>query len=72
MIRGDHDKIDLEGLTKSLKSLDVNCVQLSNTRQSTTPNLAHSSWRKLIVTSVVGFPHLRNSGYFEKLSTTIR
>ena len=56
---------------KSLKSPDVNCVPLSDTRQSTTPNLATSSWRKLIVTSVVVFLHLRTSGHFEKLSTTI-
>ena len=49
----------------SLKSPDVNCVPLSDTRQSITPNLANTS-AKLIVTSVVGFLHLRTSGHFEK------
>ena len=57
---------------KSFKSQDVNCVPLLDLRQSTTPNLVNSSSRKLIVTSVVGFLHLKTLCHFEKLSTTIR
>ena len=61
VILGDRDVIDLEKILilagRKLCPID--------TRQSTTPNLANSSYRKLIVTSVVGFLYLRTSGHLK-------
>ena len=48
----------------TLKSDDVNCVPLSLTKQSKPPNRANSSWRKVMVTPVVGLLHLRTSDHF--------
>ena len=50
-------------LQKSLNSADVNCVPLSLTTQSHTPNLANSSCRKSLVTAVVGLLHLKTSDH---------
>ena len=59
-------------LQKSLNSLDVNCVALSVTTQSTTPTRANSSCKNPIVQMVVGLLHCKVSGHFEWLSSTMR
>ena len=55
-----------------LNSLDVNCVPLSVTTQSTTLKSANSSCRNPIVQLVVGILHFRTSDHLVWLSTTMR
>ena len=51
---------------KSLKSPDVNCIPLSDTRQSTTPNLVNSSLRKIDCNFCCGVSTFKNFGPIRK------
>ena len=64
--------VQLKGFYKSFQNLSEKTVALSDTIVSGKPNLANNLCKKSIVTLLVGVLHLQTSGYFVKLSTTMK